>query len=235
MRVRELMHEGILTCDAAASPGEIAALLIEHRVHALLVLEAGQPVGVVSDTDLLSGEWLAIDADSLAVMRGLAARDLMTAPPETVDADAEAAEAAALLRERHLGRLLVLDSATPVGVLAVSDLVHALGRAAERPRTVREAMSRGLVVCRPLGVVTGHDLLALYGDREAATVAELMHPPLTVSAGATLREAVDALLAHEVHRLLVVDTDAPDGLPLGILSTADVVAEIAELGSTWRG
>ncbi len=57
----------------------------------------------------------------------------------------------------------------------------------------------------PLGVVTGHDLLALYGD----------------------------LLAHEVHRLLVVDTDAPNGLPLGVLSTADVVAEMAVLGSTW--
>jgi hypothetical protein len=42
------------------------------------------------------------------------------------------------------------------------------------------------------------------------------------------------MLKEEVHRLLVADPDAPDGFPLGIVSTADLVAEMAEPGSVWR-
>lgn len=87
---------------------------------------------------------------------------------------------------------------------------------------------------RPLGVVTGQDLLAVYTGGEAATVAELMHEPLTVHPDASLRDAADLLLTHEVHRVLVFDPGADDAMPLGILSTTDVVVEMAESHSAWR-
>lgn len=262
MRVRDLMHAGLVTCDPALSVGEVATLLMEHRVHALVVMESGRAAGVVSDTDLLAGEWLATDDESLAIMRTLTARDLMTGPPETVDADADVTEAAGLLRGRHLGRLIVMDGESPAGVISTSDLVRSLGRLPARPRTVREVMSRAVLVCREdttvaeaaramhdrrvrslvvadrtgraVGVVTGHDLLGVYDGAIPTTVAELMHDPITVSADASLREAANLLLAREIHRLLVVDKDDPLGMPLGIFSTTDVVAEMAQPGSAWR-
>jgi CBS domain-containing protein len=255
------MHAGLVTCSPELTVGEIAACLVEHRVHALVVLEHGRAAGVVSDTDLLAGEWLATDDESLAVMRALTARDLMTGPPATVEADAEVADAARLLRGRHLGRLIVLDGGSPAGVISTSDLVRALGRPSARPRTVREAMSRAVLVCREdttvgeaaramhdrrvrslvvvsggraVGVVTGHDLLRVYDSPTPASLGDLMHDPITVSADASLREAADLLLAHEIPRLLVTDPADPGAMPLGILSTADVVAEMAEPGSVWR-
>jgi CBS domain-containing protein len=60
-----------------------------------------------------------------------------------------------------------------------------------------------------------------------------MHPPITISPTASLREAADAMVQNEVHRLVVADPDKLHALPLGILSSYDIVAEMAEPGSRW--
>lgn len=95
MLVRDLMHRGLVTCPPETRLGDAASLLVRHRVHALVVADSeGRPLGVLSDTDLLAGEWLSTDGEGLAVMLGMTAGELMTAPPETIDVDAPAGEAA---------------------------------------------------------------------------------------------------------------------------------------------
>ena len=55
--VKDLMYKELITCDPGASIGQIAALLTEHHVHALVVAErSDQPLGIISDFDLLAGE-----------------------------------------------------------------------------------------------------------------------------------------------------------------------------------
>jgi len=261
--VRDLMHRGLVTCGPQMSLADAAALLVEHRVHALVVTEPdGAPVGVLSDTDLLAGEWLAGDAESLDALKRMTVGQLMSPGLETISADADAAEAGARLAARRLGRLVVLEDSVPVGVVAVSDLVAALARPPVERRTVADVMSRGFVACRPetqatalaramterrsrsvvvlatdgrpLGVVTGHDLLALVGGDRDPRADELMREPLTIEPQATLQEAADALLRHEVHRLLVLDPGDRGGVPLGIVSTSDVAAQMAAPGSIWH-
>ncbi len=68
----------------------------------------------------------------------------------------------------------------------------------DRAEYARKGVARGrsIVVVepggKPVGLITGLDLLALYGPSVAAeTVAELMRPPLTIGPEATLREAAD--------------------------------------------
>lgn len=261
VRVLDLMHRGLVTCPPETTLGEAAALLVRERIHAVVVPgEDGAPPGVLSDTDLLSGEWLSTDAEGLAEMRTITAGELQTTPAATIDAAAPAAEAARRLREEHLSRLVVVEDGAPVGVVSVSDLVRSLAAGSTGRADVRAAMSHAFVACLPetpvrglaramterrsrsvvvldrsgraVGIVTGHDLLALVerGD-EGATAADLMHEPLTISPGATLAEAADRMLEHEVHRLLVVDAD---GCALGVISTWDVLAGMAEPGSVWR-
>ena len=263
-RVSDLMSSPVVSCHAEAGLGEVAALLAARRIHGILVLdEAGRMAGVVADTDLLAGEWLATDEESLEAMRSMTAGELMTVPPVTIDAGAAIADAAARLRDERLSRLIVTQGELPVGVLATSDLVRHLGHGHLGRGIVAEVMSHGLVACRadatvrqvarvmterhvravvvvaangsPLGVVTGTDLLDLVGeDAGGITVAELMHAPITIGPGATLREAADLMLEHEIHRLVVVDPAAPDAVPLGVVATTDIVAEMAEPGSVWR-
>jgi CBS domain-containing protein len=263
-RVAELMSSPAITCAGDATIGDVAAVLRAHRVHGVVVPdERNEAAGVISDTDLLAGEWLATDEESLATMRALTARDLMTAPAVTIDADADAVEAAERLRSERLARLVVTGAGGMVGVLTTSDLVGLLAQTAVGRGAVADVMTRGIVVCReqttaaqaaramtdrrsrallvvsghgrPLGIVTGSDLLPIVAAGAAETlVAELMHEPLTIGPDATLRDAADQMLAHVVHRLVVVDSAAPEAVPLGIVSTADVVREMAAPGSAWR-
>lgn len=90
---------------------------------------------------------------------------------------------------------------------------------------------------RPRGVISGLDLLAYCTDEgcSEATAAQVMHPALTIHPGASLRQAADRMIENHYHRLVVIDPDYPESMPLGIISTFDIVAEMAQPGSVWLG
>lgn len=263
IRVRDLMHRGLVVCAGSTTLGELAAQLVKASVHALVVVDdTGRPAGVVTDTDLLAGEWLAADAKALEALKRVRADELMSVPPDTIDADDPIEAAVDRLASRRIGRLLVAEGGEAVGVLAVSDVIRYLGRqeVVER-RSVGDVMTHGMVVCRPetpvvacarlmterhsrsvlvverdgraVGVVTGLDVLpAALG--EAGTIERFMRPPLTVTPDVTLRAAADLMLAHETNRLVVVEAGSPAPLPLGLVSSMDIVAEMAAPRSVWR-
>jgi CBS domain-containing protein len=256
-RVRDLMRPILITCPPATPLSAVAATLTRHQIHALIVSDpAGMPLGVVSDIDLLARGWLDDDLAVQAELRAVTAGKIMSAPAVTVDAAAPASDAAARLRALHIHRLVVTDMDRAVGVIAVSDLVRGLAPPPVQRATVGEAMARGIVVCRadtslaaaartmtdrrsrtlvivsphgrPLGVVTGFDLLAYCdGGNPADLVTRVMHPPLSIGPQASLRAAAEQMLAARVHRLLVVDQAEPDSVPLGLISTGDLTLELA--------
>jgi CBS domain-containing protein len=264
--IRDLMHPGVITCHADASLGQVAVMLTQHHIHALVVADRdGRPLGVISDFDLLAGEWLSADSESLEVMRTMTAGELMSTPVNTIEADALVSDAAQRMCEEEIHRLLVVDDGQLVGVVSISDFVAGLAETAPvRRETVADVMSDAILVCRaktpvtsaartmtqagwrsvlvvdvggrPLGVVSGLDLLAFCAEEDcsAVTVAEVMHPPLTIHMSASLREAADKMIEHHHHRLVVVDPDEPDAMPLGILSSYDIIAEMARPGSVWQ-
>lgn len=263
VRVWDLMSAGVIGVPSDADLATVAAMLVHRRVHAVFVLkDDGSPAGVLSDFDLLAGEWLGGDPEGLDAMRRVTAGELMSSPVQTIGADAPAAAAAARMRELHLSRLLVTGpDGSAIGVISVSDLVAPLGRPSGARGRVRDVMSHAIVTCaadttphdaaralterrsrslvvvddggRAAGVITGNDLLGLYSDHEPTTVvAELMSTPITCDADLALPDAADLILRHEVHRLVVVDSA---GAPVGMLSTTDIVAEMAVAGSVWQG
>jgi len=263
--VREFMHKGLITCPPAASLAKAAALLREHLIHGVIVTdEHNHPVGVVSDTDLLAGEWLGGTPENLAIMRAMTAGELMTKPVATIPAGTTPAEAAAELRRKHVARLVVTDGSDPIGVISVSDLLAAIPRDSSRRELVRHVMSWGYVACHPntpiveaaramlernsrslvvlgrggklAGVVTGFDLLGSLIDasQRYRVVADYMSPAVTTLPDARLTEAIDLMLTKEIHRVIVLDPDVPEGPPLGLISTTDIVVEMASPGSAWR-
>ncbi len=264
--VRELMHPGLITCMPTATLGQVATLLTQHHIHALFVADRdGRPVGVISDFDLLAGEWLSTDAESLNTMRKMTAGELMTSPIDTVEAQTSAIEAAKRMRREGITRLMVTDAGKPVGVVSISDFVASLvDQGTLRRETVADVMSRAMLVCRegtlisavarvmteahfrsvlvldslgqPRGVASGMDLLEYCeeGGCADAKVEEVMHTALTVSPTASLREAADRMIENHHHRLVVIDPSEPQAIPLGIISSFDIVAEMARPGSVWQ-
>lgn len=262
LRVRDLMHRGVITCRRHAPLGDVALMLVRHRVHAVFVTDDVEPIGVVSDTDLLAGEWLGGDEAGLRVMRETRAADIMSTPVESIAADAPIRDATERLL--RLGRLLVRDGERAVGVISVSDVVAAMAARPSRRGAVADVMSRSIVACgagttltevaramterrsrsvvvtddsgQVVGVVTGHDLI-----RAAESGAEVAGQPVSAVMSRSivstppdtpLAEAADAMLADEIHRLLVADPDDAHRV-LGSVSTSDFVAEMAH-ASDWR-
>jgi len=265
-RVADLMTRDLVSCPANTSLASVASTLAHRKVHAVFVLDQeGRPTGVVSDFDLLAGEWLGTDPESLRAMQQVTAAELMTAPVEAIPERASAAEAALRMRELRIGRLLVTnESGVAVGVISVSDLVAPLGRPSSKRSSVRDVMSYAIVTCLPdatvdaiaramternsrsvvvvdeagraVGVVTGADLLPLYRpDGLVGTAAELMSTPIiTADPALSLAAAADLMITHEIHRLVVVDPSAANGAPIGVVSTSDIVAEMAQAQSVWQ-
>jgi CBS domain-containing protein len=265
--VRDLMRPGVLTCKPDATLGQVARQLTEHHVHALFVAgEGGDIIGIITDFDLLAGEWLSGDPQSLEVMRKMTAGDLMSTPVNTINSLAPAKEAARRMQERAVRRLLVTDNSNPVGVISISDIVASIAKKAPVLReTVADVMSDVFLACRdktpvssaaramtssgwrsvlvvdalgkPLGVLSGLDLLRFCdydGDCGDIAVADVMHPALTIHMHATLQEAAQLMIENHHHRLVVIDPDQPDSVPLGIISSFDIVSEMARSGSIWQ-
>lgn len=263
--VKDVMHTGVITCPANLTLGGITRKLVEHGVHAVFVEnEQGSIIGVISDIDLLTGEWLFKGEESLEVLLSVTAGELMSSPARSVEVDEPLQAVAAHMAEQHIHRLLVTENEKPVGVISVSDIVHALGTQEVVHRTVEEVMSRAIVVCRvetplpavargmserrsrsvvvvasngaPKGIITGLDLVRLAGEGgfDSKLAGEVMHKPITISPRASLNEAADAMISHHVHRLLVIDPEQPESMPLGIISTSDILIEMSQPGSTWQ-
>jgi predicted transcriptional regulator len=121
-RVGNLMTIDPVTVDAGAPIKEAETLLSTYRIRGVPVVDQGHLVGVLSQTDLLTAheiEMIASNWDRLEV------RHLMTAPAVTIDETATLADAARVMVDRHIHRLVVLgnDGATPIGVLTTTDLL----------------------------------------------------------------------------------------------------------------
>jgi len=148
--VRDLMHTGLITCKFNATLGQVAVLLDQHQVHALIVIDRdGRPIGIITDLDLMAGEWLSQDAESLKVMRSLTAADLMTQPVDSVEANIPTTEAVDLFMEKAISRLLVTDNGKPVGILSLSDFIASMVEKTQVNRSiVADVMSDAILVCR---------------------------------------------------------------------------------------
>jgi CBS-domain-containing membrane protein len=124
--------------------------------------------------------------------------DVMVLDVIVVRANAPLEQAAELMDRHHISGLPVVDAAgTLVGVVSQTDLVRA--RSTEY----------------------------LWANWPGLAVRHLMtSPPITVRRSTPLSVAAARMERHHIHRLVVV-ADDDETLPIGILSTTDLVHDIA--------
>jgi CBS domain-containing protein len=106
----------------------VAQILSDYDIGGLPVVDVeGLLVGVVSQTDLLRLSASSVQSSAWgAVLVG----DVMTRPAITIRGSASLTDAARLMTERNVDRLVVVDddAETALGVISDSDLVRALSR-----------------------------------------------------------------------------------------------------------
>jgi CBS domain-containing protein len=166
MKAREVMTREVATVAPDTATGEIARLLLERRISAVPVVDAGgAPIGMVSEGDLIGRDaaarasrrdwWLALLAEGTELSENFinslrrperTARDVMSAPVVTIEEDTEAGEIARLLAEYRIKRVPVIHDGKLVGIVSRADLLRALaGEQAETRPAAAGVPAHGLL------------------------------------------------------------------------------------------
>ena len=118
MKASDIMSSPVISVPPDTAVRDLAGLLFEQRISAVPVLEGERLVGLVSEADVLRQRPLGAPARH--------ARDIMTHDVQTVAADTPVEQVAALLEERGIKRVPVLQAGRVVGIVSRSNLVQAL-------------------------------------------------------------------------------------------------------------
>jgi CBS domain-containing protein len=127
--VRDWMHPGVITCRPDTPVDQVAITIDEKDISALVVVdEADNAIGVISRTDLVNARFIQ---PYLKHWRGMSAEHLMSKPVISVSPDTRIKEAVAVLQERRIHRLVVVEQhagrVRPIGILSVTDLARHMG------------------------------------------------------------------------------------------------------------
>ena len=146
VNVRDVMTDGARTITASAEMPlkQVADLMVEHHISGLPVVDAdGRVLGVVTEADVVLGEAGGSGGEGmLARARALArpasvaiprtAGEAMSFPAVTVRSDDTVMRAAALIVDRGVNRLPVVDDeGRLLGIIARADVVRSFARSDE--------------------------------------------------------------------------------------------------------
>ena len=119
-RLAEILEEkgsDVLEIDADESVLEAVGQMVENDVGSLLVTEGGEVVGIVTERDYLRRVTLEGRTEEAPV------REIMSAPLIVATVDTTIDECMALMTDRRIRHVPVVDGGEVVGLVSIGDLV----------------------------------------------------------------------------------------------------------------
>ena len=120
-RLSEILDEkgrDVLRIEASASVFEAVKRMVEANVGSLLVTESGEVAGIVTERDYLRRAALEERNDKETTVREIMSAPLVVATPDTsID------ECMALMTDRRIRHVPVVDAGEVVGVVSIGDIV----------------------------------------------------------------------------------------------------------------
>ncbi|MGQ9788096.1 MAG: CBS domain-containing protein [Candidatus Hadarchaeaceae archaeon] len=193
MKVRQLMNAPVLVVKPTDTVAHARKLMLRGRVKRLVVMEKGKAVGLLTVRDIVSRlksgspSWRLRTLDNVLVSRVMS-REVQSVSPET-----DVNRAVAMMLDRNVSGLVVMDGNRVVGMLTETDVVRYFSETLGEKFKVRDLMSqdvftvkRGQSVARvvelmeehsvrSLVVTEGEKLVGIIMDRDLA-FAQLEHP-----------------------------------------------------------
>lgn len=117
MTLENYTHRLVALPPEATAYAAIRALEDNH-IGAIVVQESGRILGIVTDRDLAI-QIISFDQDPLEVRLGT----VMSRPVQVISVDASPADAARMMRDRHVRRLPIVSGGKLCGMVTLDDLL----------------------------------------------------------------------------------------------------------------
>jgi CBS domain-containing protein/nucleotide-binding universal stress UspA family protein len=223
LRVRDVMTREVTSVSPSTPLSHVVELLIEKGLKATPVVENGKIIGIITGGDLLTRAGMGLRISLQRILpadifseqirqlaeEGKTAKDIMTSPVVTIGADEHVTKAAALMSEKNIKRLPVLNKQGElVGIISRLDilaLVASGGPSSELFPAIAGASAR-----------TAGDIM-------------LRNVPI-VALDANLNEVINKILSTPLRRVAVTDEGRH---VLGIILDTDLVKATPHKKAGW--
>jgi citrate synthase len=167
MLVRDLMSAPAVTCGTDATLSKAAKTMRGAEIGSLVVTHEGKVAGILTERDLLRAAAAGVDPVTDAV--GL----WMTANPDALGPEEDAAAAWASLTHHHYRHLPVVDGEDLIGVVSIRDLFGAasLRPAGEHAADAPRGLEGVVVATTTVGDVRGREGFYHYRQYSAVDLA----------------------------------------------------------------
>lgn len=117
--VRNIMTREIVSVDNAASVNDAMKLMIEKNIGSVVVTRDREIVGILTERDLLKK---CCPQTQCTTMK---AGEVMSSPVVTIDGSAAIGQAADLMADKRIRRLLVTEEGEIQGIITERDVMRA--------------------------------------------------------------------------------------------------------------
>ncbi|UCC32896.1 MAG: CBS domain-containing protein [Candidatus Bathyarchaeota archaeon] len=115
--VKHVMSKPLITVDAETSAQAAMQQMVQKDVGALAATEKGQPVGILTERDIMKKCCSDASCSSVKV------REIMSAPLITVNYETTLGEAVETMANKDIRRLFVTEKGKIVGIVTQKDLI----------------------------------------------------------------------------------------------------------------
>jgi CBS domain-containing protein len=116
--VRDIMTRSPRTGEPGMSVMDAAAMMRDHKVGSLVIIEEGRPIGIVTERDLV----FKVVAQNKQPSR-MRVDEIMSAPVVTTTPETDLQKAARTMADLRLRRLPVVEGEKLVGMLTENDIL----------------------------------------------------------------------------------------------------------------
>lgn len=117
--VKDVMSSPVITVNENASAQEVAKLMKDNDIGCVIVNSSeGRPVGIITEKDLVT----RVVAENIKPSE-VAAKEVMSAPLITIDAEKTISEAAKEMNRYNVRRLAVMYKSQLVGIITSKDII----------------------------------------------------------------------------------------------------------------
>lgn len=121
LQVKDVMVTNIITVEAEDTVKKAAELMDKHGIGCLIVINYNNPVGIVTEGDMLKKVILE-RRDPAKIKVG----NIMSAPLITSYPQAEIRDAVRLMNERRIKKLPVIEEGNLIGLVSLTDVMRSL-------------------------------------------------------------------------------------------------------------